>query len=201
MARTDPRVDAYIADAAEFARPVLNHVRALVHRACPEVEETIKWRFPHFVLPGPGKGSGTLCGMAAFTAHCAVTFWNPESVVGEAAVGGAMGEFGPITSVEDLPSDELLEGYVRRAAELRRAGVKRRMGGQAGPEPQVPEELRQVLDGNPKARKTFDDFSPSHRREYIEWVAEAKRPSTRRRRAAQAGEWIAQGKGRNWKYR
>lgn len=201
MATTDPRVDAYIADAADFARPILERIRAVVHGACPEVEETIKWKFPHFVLPGVGKGSGTLCGMAAFTEHCAITFWNPGEVVGESAVDGAMGEFGRITAPEELPEDDVLAGYVRRAVELRRAGVTMARSGSARTELEPPEELLQALASNSKARKTFDAFSPSHRREYVEWVAGAKRPATRKRRAAQAAEWMAQGKERNWKYR
>lgn len=201
MPVTDPRVDAYIADAADFARPILEHIRTRVHRACPEVEETMRWNFPHFVLPDTPKGSGTLCGMASFTAHCALSFWNPEAVVGEAAVEGAMGEFGRITELGDLPPDEILEGYVRKAADLRRAGVTWTPSATPRPEPDVPAELDEVLRANPKAASTFEGFSPSRRREYIEWVAEARRASTRRRRAAQAGEWMAQGKERNWRYR
>lgn len=200
---TDPRVDRYIADAAPFAQPILRHLRALIHEACPEVRETIKWNFPHFDLPRRKgrQGHGTLCSMAAFTGHCTLGFWNAPEVVGDAVVDGAMGEFGRIASLEDLPDDDILRGYVRRAAELREQGVTMTPPRKDRPPPETPEDLLEALAANPKAQKAFEDFPPSHRREYVEWVEEAKRESTRLRRIRQTVEWVAQGKDRNWKYR
>jgi hypothetical protein len=195
MAHRSPRVDAYIEKAAPFARPILTHIRAVVHRACPEVEETIKWGMPHFEV------GGILCGMAAFKAHCSLTFWNAEEVVGGSAVGGAMGEFGRITALGELPADEVLAGYVRKARDLRVAGVTRRPPPAPRRESQeIPEILAAALRQNPAAQAAWDDFGPSKKRDYAEWIAEAKREATRERRLAQAVEWISQGKPRNWKY-
>jgi hypothetical protein len=195
MTRRSPRVDAYIEKAAHFARPILTHIRAVVHEACPEVEETIKWGMPHFEV------GGILCGMAAFKAHCTLTFWNAEAVVGGSAVGGAMGEFGRITALAELPADEVLAGYVRKARDLRVAGVTRRPppGPRHGPV-DIPEALAAALRQTPAAQAAWEDFSSSKKRDYAEWIAEAKGEATRERRLAQAVEWISQGKPRNWKY-
>lgn len=195
MPSRDPRVDAYISKAAPFAQPILGHVRTVVHAACPEVEETIKWSFPHFDY------KGILCSMAAFKGHCTIAFWNPIQVVGDAAKDGAMGEFGRITSMEELPPDEVLAGYVRKAVALKDAGVKvSRARRDTKREAEVPGDLARALAGAPEAAATFEGFSPSHRREYVEWITEAKRDATRQRRIARAIEWLAEGKPRNWKY-
>jgi len=196
MPATDPRVDAYIDHAADFAKPILKHIRATVHAACPGVEETMKWRFPHFMY------KGMLCGMAAFKRHCTLGFWKGSLVVGRASRDGGMGQFGAVRSLADLPAPRELARLVRKAAALNDAGVKppaRRRTGPA-PEPKVPHELAAALARNRKARDVFEGFSPSHRREYVEWIVEAKSEDTRKKRLATTLDWLAQGKPRNWKY-
>lgn len=199
MPTTDPRVDAYIANAAEFARPILTYLREIVHDACPDVEETIKWRFPVFTY------HGMLCNMAAHSQHCSFGFWQAELVLGESATGerDGMGNFGRITRIEDLPSRATLKRYVQKAARLNAQGIRKH--GSSKPRAQrteivVPDDLAAALAKNEAARMTFERFSPSHRREYVEWVTEAKRPETRARRVATTVEWLAEGKTRNWKY-
>ena len=197
MGTRDPRVDAYIARSAEFARPILSHLREIVHSACPEVEETLKWSAPHFMY------RGMLAGMSAFKAHCAFGFWKGSLVTG--GDGGveaqAMGQFGRITSLDDLPPRRVIIGYVKQAMKLNEEGVKTpKRRKTPKPEPLMPAELAAALAKNAKARATFDAFSPSHQREYVEWIAEAKGEETRQRRLANALEWMAEGKARNWKY-
>lgn len=197
MGTRDPRVDAYIARSAEFARPILTHLRDIVHSACPEVEETLKWNAPHFMY------HGMLAGMSAFKAHCAFGFWRGSLVTG--GDGGietqAMGQFGRITSLRDLPPKREIVGYVKKAMQLNEAGVKARPRKHPPrPELPVPVELTAALRKHPKARATFEAFSPSHQREYVEWIAEAKTDETRKRRLASALEWMSEGKSRNWKY-
>ncbi len=193
MGKKDPRVDAYIAKSADFARPILTHIREVVHKGCPEVEETIKWGMPHFDY------KGMLCGMAAFTEHCSLGFWKHRLVV--PAKEGGMGHFGRITSLKDLPPDRVLVSYVREAARLNEAGVK---APRKAREPKralaTPSDLAAALKKNAKARATFEGFSPSHKREYIEWITDAKTEETRKKRLDTAVEWMAEGKPRNWKY-
>ena len=192
MAKKDPRIDAYIAKSAKFARPILKHLRALVHAGCPDVVETVKWSMPHFDY------KGVLCGMAAFKEHCAFGFWNRALKI--PGKGGAMGQFGCIKSLSDLPGDKVIVGYVREAARLNETGekvgpIRRKLK----PLP-VPPELSAALKENPAALARFESFSPSHRREYNEWIGEAKTDQTRRNRTETAIAWIAEGKSRNWKY-
>jgi uncharacterized protein YdeI (YjbR/CyaY-like superfamily) len=196
MGRKDPRDDAYIDRAAAFARPILSHLRAVVHGACPEVEETLKWGFPHFGY------EGMLCSFAAFQEHCAFGFWKGKLVLGDGASGEAMGQFGRITAVSDLPSKAVLAKLVRKAAALNEQGVAgpRSRKRALRPPPRVPPDLAAALKGNRKATATFEGLSPSNRRDYVEWIAEAKGEETRRRRLATAIEWMAEGKSRNWKY-
>ena len=196
MPARDPRVDAYIDKAASFAKPVLTHLRDVVHDACPQVEETMRWSFPHFDY------KGMMCSMAAFKAHCTFGFWNPELVLGDdASAEQAMGEFGRTRAVADLPSQEVLGGYVRKAMALKDAGVKTAREKLASKPPlTVPDDLARALDGAPAARETFQRFSPGRRRDYIEWITEAKREETRARRLDQAVKWMSEGKSRNWKY-
>jgi uncharacterized protein YdeI (YjbR/CyaY-like superfamily) len=198
MAARDPRIDAYIAKSAEFARPILEHLREVVHAACPDVEETMKWSRPHFEY------KGLLCGMSAFKEHCAFGFWKGSLILGEGGEAeGAMGQFGRITRLSDLPSKKVLSGYIKKAMELNEAGVKPPTPSKPKapkPEPAVPDDLAAALALHDAARATFDRFSPSHRREYIEWITEAKTPATRSRRLETAVEWLAEGKSRNWKY-
>jgi uncharacterized protein YdeI (YjbR/CyaY-like superfamily) len=196
MGRRDPRVDEYIERAADFAQPVLRHLREVVHSACPEVEETIKWSFPNFEY------RGIFCSMAAFKSHCSFGFWDGAGVMGDDARSGAQGQFGPIKSVKDLPSKTALKGYVKKAMALKDAGVRpqRPKSAASRPEADAPEDLLVALKENRRAAATFKAFSPSHRREYVEWITEARRPETRARRIAQSVEWMAVGKARNWKY-
>jgi uncharacterized protein YdeI (YjbR/CyaY-like superfamily) len=195
----DPRIDAYIKRAAPFARPILTHLREVVHAACPEVEETIKWGMPMFTH------HGILCFMAAFKQHAGFGFWKGSKVVDdrEEQAGTAMGQFGRLTEVEQLPSRRSLEAYVRKAMRLNEAGdtgtPKPRKQPKAAP--RTPAALSAALARNAKARTTWQGFSPGHRRAYVEWIAEAKRLETRARRIATSIEWLAAGKPHNWKYR
>lgn len=195
MAR-DPRVDAYIARQAEFARPILDHLRAAVHAACPQCEETLKWSAPTFMYKG-----GMLASMAAFKAHATFGFWRGSLVVGEdAAQKSAMGQFGRLTSVADLPPAAALAALIDKAMALADAGVKPPRAKHAKPAFAVPPDLRAAIDADPAATATFDGFPPSCRRDYVEWVTEAKRDETRAKRIAQAASWLAEGKKRHWKY-
>lgn len=192
----DPRIDAYIARQADFARPILEHLRRVVHEAAPEVEEAIKWSMPHFTYKGR-----LFAGMAAFKAHATFGLWQASAVLGETgSEREAMGQFGRIASLDDLPPEEELKAIVRRAAEHAQEPPKPRPKKAPKPAIETPAELATALDANPAARATFDAFPPSCRRDYVEWVVEAKRPETRDKRIAQAVEWMAEGKRRNWKY-
>jgi uncharacterized protein YdeI (YjbR/CyaY-like superfamily) len=196
MPTIDPRVDAYIAAARPFAQPILAHLRAIVHEAIPEVEETIKWGMPHFVR------DGIVCSCAAFTAHCAFTLWQATAVLGPEARGGAMGQYGRISRIADLPARRTLVSHVRKAAALRAAGTTSPQSRPVRRTPpiEVPADLVKALAADPVAQRTFDGFAPSHRREYVEWITEAKREATRARRIATTIAWLREGKGRNWKY-
>jgi uncharacterized protein YdeI (YjbR/CyaY-like superfamily) len=196
MGTKDPRIDAYIAKSAAFAKPILVRLRGIVHEACPEVTETLKWSMPSFEY------EGLLCGIAAFKQHCTFGFWKHALVVGDdAKAEEAMGSFGRITSLEDLPSKAVLARYVKKAMRLNEQGIKtpREKARPKKPIPMHP-DLRRALAANRKASAAFEAFSPSHKREYLEWITEAKREETRNRRVEQAVEWLAEGKPRNWKY-
>ena len=198
----DPRIDAYIEEAAPFARPILKHLRALVHRGCPDATETIKWSMPHFEHAGK-----ILCGMAAFKAHCTFHFWHQgmDAVVAGSSKAGeqAMGNFGRITRLEELPDAHTLLGFVRQAAKLNESGTPGRPRATPKVESKelaVPDDLASALKKNKAAGKVFADFSPSHRKEYITWITEAKREETRQKRLATTLKWLAEGKPRHWKY-
>lgn len=199
MHTKDPRIDAYIAKSADFAKPILTHLRKLVHTACPQVGEKIKWSFPHFDY------KGMMCSMAAFKEHCSFGFWKGELILGKApggADGEGMGHFGRLASLSDLPSDKALLGYIRKAVELNDAGVKK----PTPPRPKTRKELvlpdyfTAALKKNKKALATFKGFTYSHRKEYVEWITEAKQEGTRARRMQTTLEWLAEGKSRNWEY-
>jgi uncharacterized protein YdeI (YjbR/CyaY-like superfamily) len=199
MGTRDPRVDAYIARSADFARPILTHLRAVVHAACPDVTEEMKWSVPHFGY------KGMMCAMAAFKKHAIFGFWKGSLIPGlqpnSNNGGDAMGNMGRITSIKDLPPKKVLIGYVKQAMRLNEEGISVAKPKKAPkPEPQVPPDLTSALAKNAKAKKAFAAFPPSHRREYVEWVTEAKREETRAKRIAQTVEWVAEGKSRNWKY-
>ena len=197
MGERDPRIDAYIARSADFARPILEHLRDTVHQACPQVEETMKWSMPHFMY------EGMLCGMASFKAHCTFGFWKGALVLGDSdgAEKDAMGQFGRIERISDLPPKRTLVALIRRAMQLNEQGVKSpARARKPKPPAEVPDDLSAALARNRKARATFEGFSASQRREYVEWIAGAKREETRARRLATTLEWLAEGKPMNWKY-
>lgn len=196
MGKIDPRVDAYIARAAPFAQSILSWLRETVHKACPEVEETIKWGMPYFTY------RGMLAGMAAFKAHCAFGFWRWQDLNGTAASSDAMGQFGRITTVSDLPSRAALMRLIKQAMVLNDSGDRKAVRKPAAPRPapQSPPDLEAALRKNAQARAAYQRLSPSHRREYVEWLEEAKRDETRKRRLATTIEWLSEGKSRNWKY-
>ena len=195
MGTRDPRVDAYIRKAPDYARPILEHLRDVVHAACPPVEEDIKWGSPHFLH------HGMLASMAAFKAHACFGFWRGRELFPDGGKGGAMGDFGKLTSVRDLPPKKTLVSLVKQAMALNESGAARpRRVTKAKPPPVPSPEFAAAIAKNRKAAKAFAAFPPSHQREYIEWINEARRDETRARRIAQAVEWIAEGKSRNWKY-
>ena len=198
MGTRDDRVDAYIAKSAAFARPILEHLRGLVHRACPEAVETMKWSFPHFDY------KGMLCSMAAFKNHASFGFWKQALVIegGEEPRDG-MGSFGKLERIEDLPDDDLLIGYIHKAMQLNDDGVKSPARPKSEETPRelvVPDDLTALLADDPSALATFDKLSPIHMREYVDWIVEAKTQATRSKRLAKAVAWMAEGKPRNWKY-
>jgi uncharacterized protein YdeI (YjbR/CyaY-like superfamily) len=198
MGKRDPRIDAYIDNAAEFAQPILGRLREIVHEACPEVEETLKWSAPSFLHAG-----GILCGMAAFKQHASFGFWKHALVVGEGVPRDGMGSLGKLTSLKDLPPKKELVALIRKAMQLNEEGVKTpgvRKSSTPKPAPVAPEDFVAALKKNRQARATFEGFPPSQQREYVDWITEAKRDETRQKRLTQAIEWLSEGKPRNWKY-
>jgi hypothetical protein len=199
MGAKDPRVDAYIARSPDFARPILVHIRALVHAACPAVIETIKWGIPYF------EHRGVLCSMASFRAHCAFGFWHPDmrAATEGAKAAQAMGQFGRIAKISDLPRDAAFKALVRKAMQLNESGVKPQRVAKADERTPVvvPEDLAAALAQHGEARATFEGFSDTHKREYVDWISECKRDETRRKRLATAIEWMAEGKKKEWRYR
>lgn len=202
MGKPDPRVDAYIAKSADFAKPILKHLRQVVHEACPAVVEEMKWSFPHFSY------KGMFCGIAAFKQHCTFGFWKHsllvERVKGLPRLGAdAMGQFGRITSLRDLPSKAILLRLVKEAAILNDEGIKppkRKVTPKADRVLTVPDYFLKAVRKNRKALKTFEGGSYSFKKEYVAWVVDAKTDETRARRLETAVEWMAEGKSRNWKY-
>lgn len=197
MAKTDPRVDAYIRKAPPFARPLLAHIRKVVHAAVPEVEETMKWSTPHFGY------KGMFCGVAAFKEHVAFGFWK-SALLREHLPGSGMsaaGQFGKIATLKDLPSDRELTRVIRIAKKLNDDGVKA-PALRKNPRPVLtaPDDLTAALARNKKAKATFEAFPPGQKREYVAWVVEARQAATREKRVKTAVEWMAEGKIRNWKY-
>ncbi len=200
MGQRDPRVDAYIAKSAAFAQPILTHLRELVHAGCAEVEEAIKWSMPSFLYRGK-----ILCGMAAFKQHCAFGFWKGRELgYAESREGEAMGQLGRITTLKDLPKKKELLALIKRAiqdSDIRATAPKVATPKKAAkPAPKTPDDLAAALRKNKKALAVYETFSPSAKREYVDWLTEAKREETRAKRLAQAVEWIAEGKQRNWRY-
>ncbi len=201
MASKDPRVDAYIAKSADFAKPILNHIRQLIHQACPEVEETLKWSMPFFMY------KGMFCHMAAFKTHCSLGFWKSKFVMGKDCSPNdedkdGMGQFGRIGSLADLPSDKKMLAYIKEAKRLNDEGIQK----PSKPKPKgprelsIPAELAAALKKNKKASATFEGFSYSHKKEYVDWITEAKREETKSQRLATTVAWLTEGKPRHWKY-
>ena len=197
--KTDPRVDDYIAEAAPFAQPILKHLRKLIHQGNPEVEETIKWSFPFFTYHGK-----LFCSLAAFKAHAAFGLHHVgmQKLLAREVdkTDEAMGLLGRLTSLKDLPSDKVLLGYIRTARKLHDTGAPSRPKPKARPVLPVPADLAAALKRSKQAAANWAGFSPSARRDYIEWITEAKRDETRATRLATTIEWLAAGKSRNWKY-
>lgn len=198
MGTKDPRLDAYIAKSADFAKPILTHLRAVVHSACPDVDETMKWSSPHFDYRGE-----MMCGMAAFKEHCRFGFWKGALIPGVPSMSDLVeGPMGWITSVKDLPSKTVLSGYIKQAMKLNDTGVKvARMKGPSRKPLPTPPDLSRALKANKAAKTAFEAFSPSAKREYVEWITGAKTAETRARRLETAIGWIAEGKTRHWKYK
>lgn len=200
MPGKDPRIDAYIKKSAAFAVPVLEHLRQLVHTVCADAEETMKWSFPHFVYKGE-----ILCSMASFKQHCAFGFWkapimkDADILLGNREHG--MGSIGKITSLKELPPDKQLTAWIKEAMKLNEAGIKvEKQKPPAKAPAAIPGFFKKALAANKAAEKHFKAFSPSQQREYIDWLTDAKTAATQEKRLAQALEWIAEGKIRNWKY-
>jgi len=193
MTAADPRIDAFIAKAQPFAQPILSHLRAVIHRACPGVTEAIKWGRPAFENDGR-----ILAVLGAFKAHASLVLWKMGEPTGREEEG--MGQFGRLTSLDDLPDDAELIRIIQATARARAEPAPPRPKKAPRPQLPVPDELAAALDQAPAAKATFDGFPPSHRRDYCEWIGEAKRPETRAARVAQAIEWLAEGKPRHWKY-
>lgn len=203
MNNLNPAVDAYIEKALPFARPILTKIRKAIHKACPEIKESIKWGMPSFDFHGP------IAGMASFKAHCAFFFWkaplldDPEGYLQKRAAegGSAMGNFGKITSLSELPPEKVIIGFVKQSMQLNEKGIKvPRKKAALVKEPEVPVDLSALLKKNKVARQTFDAFPPSHRKEYIEWINEAKTEATRMKRTLATFELLKAGKSLNWKY-
>jgi uncharacterized protein YdeI (YjbR/CyaY-like superfamily) len=195
MGKRDPRVDTYIAKAADFAKPILTELREIVHAACPQCEETMKWSSPTFCY------KGMLCGMSAFKQHATFGFWKGPLVVEVPSGDNPYRVFGRLTKLSDLPSKKTLTGYIKKAMALNDGGVTIAKAPKAPARPiSVPEDLAAALAKNRKAKTAFDGFSPSHKREYLEWITEARRPETRTRRLHTAIAQMAEGKPHNWKY-
>lgn len=202
MKNQDDRIDHYISKSASFAQPILMHLRALIHKSCPDVVETIKWGFPHFECCGE-----IVCSMASFKKHCSFGFWKASSMsdphqlmqrIGKTA----MGNLGQLNDISELPPDSILEEYINEAVRLNREGIKRL----ARPKPaekketHTPDYILKALAANADALKTFENFSPSNKKEYVEWITGAKKEDTRNKRLETAIKWMAEGKIRHWKY-
>lgn len=188
----DPRIDAYIAKSADFARPILEHVRELVHKTVPGAGEAIKWGMPHFT-----HNDKSIAGMAAFKAHCAVM------VHGDGRQSEGMGSYGKITSLDELPDDAVMSAkFIEACERIDTKGTAAKRSPRLAPKPElvVPQDFAAALRDNPKAQATFEGFSSSQRREYVDWVSDAKQDATRAKRLATSIEWLAEGKRRNWKY-
>jgi len=201
MEQYDPRVDAYIDKAAPFAKPILEHLRKLVHQTSPLITEAIKWGFPFFDYKGP------VCQMVSFKEHCGFGFWkasmlhDPNKLLntGEPAAGS----FGRITKLADLPSDDILKEFILQAIHINEQGIKPAVKKAPAEKKELimPDDFSVILNGNAQAKAVFENFSYSHKKEYLEWITEAKTEATREKRMQSAIEMMAEGKSKNWKYK
>jgi uncharacterized protein YdeI (YjbR/CyaY-like superfamily) len=195
---TDPKVDKYIENAEEFAKPILKHLRKLVHQACPEVEEVIKWGMPAFYYKGP------LCSMASFKHHAVFGFWKESLIPGMKGYikeKEAMGSWGRITDLKGLPPDKDVIKFIHLAMELNEKGIKaKKEQRKTARNLEIPDYFKKALNKNKKAKETFDNFSYTNKNEYVSWVVEAKTEETRDKRLEQAVKWLSEGKIRHWKY-
>ncbi|MEO8110460.1 MAG: YdeI/OmpD-associated family protein [Ginsengibacter sp.] len=199
MGTQDTRIDAYISKSADFAKPILHHLRKLVHKACPDAVETIKWSMPFFEY------KGTLCNMASFKQHCAFGFWKSALMKDSKEMTGknevAMGHLGKITSLTDLPPDNKIIALIKEACKLNEDQVKMpAKKKEEKKEIEIPEAFQKALNKNKKALAAFSAFSPSHKYEYLEWITEAKTDETKNKRISTTMEWLTEGKSRHWKY-
>lgn len=203
MPAVDTCIDDYINKSADFAKPILTHLRKVIRETCPEVKEVIKWSFPNFDYKG-----SILCSMAAFKQHCTFGFWlaslmkDPYHILAAVGEKSSMGHFGPIRSLADLPSDKILSEYIKEAMLLNEPGAKisRKEKPVRTKEIEIPADFIVELEKNDAALRNFGKFSPSNKKEYVEWFAEAKTEATRNKRITTAIEWLQEGISRNWKY-
>ncbi len=204
MPKKEKRIDTYIAKSAEFAKPILNHFRSLVHKTCPELEEKVKWGFPHFDYKG-----GPMCSMAAFKKHCAIGFWkaelmkNGKTLVKNAQSEAAMGHFGKVSSLKDLPSDKTIVSYIKEAMRLNEEGIKlspKKTSAKEKQELKLPNDFLELLSKTKGALKQFEAFTPGRKKDYLSWIRGAKTEITRNKRMNTAIDWISEGKDLNWRY-
>ena len=201
MAQYDPRIDAYIEKSAPFAKPILEHIRQVVHQASPLITESVKWGMPFFEYKGP------VCMMASFKQHLGFGFWkasrlkDPQGLLRGSDEEAAAGSFGRIVSMSDLPGDDALIGFVHQMIAINESGVKEeKKPAKFKAEIAMPDDFKNLLSADAKVLGNFENFSPSKQREYLEWIIEAKSDATRQKRMETAIEWIGEGKSRNWKY-
>ncbi len=199
--KKDRRIDDYISKSEEFAKPILRYIRDIVHKACPEVTETMKWGMPHFDY------KGMMCGIASFKQHCTFGFWKASLMKDKYKVfvkgeNSGMGNFGKVKDIQDLPSAKIIIEYIKEAMKLNddNVAVPKELKENVRKELVIPEYFLKVLKKNEVALKTFKDFSYPHKKEYLEWITEAKKEETREKRIYAAIKWLSEGKGRNWKY-
>ncbi|MCS4304390.1 YdeI family protein [Chryseobacterium sp. BIGb0232] len=200
MEKYSPKIDSYIEQSQDFAKPILNYIRETVHECCPDAEETMKWSFPHFIYKGKN-----LCAKASFKQHCTFGFWLEKEMktmqeITQNIEKNAMFSLGKITRTEDLPSKSQLKKAIKEAMELTDMGVTLKKAAPSKTEIEIPDYFQSALKAQPKAWDVFEKASPSFRKEYITWIVDAKTEATRNKRMEQALEWIGEGKGRNWKY-
>ncbi|MCT2563273.1 YdeI/OmpD-associated family protein [Chryseobacterium herbae] len=200
MEKHSPKIDAYIEKSKDFAKPVLEYIRETVHEFCPDAEETMKWSFPHFLYQGKN-----LCAMASFKQHCTFGFWLEKEMktmkeITRDIEKNSMFSLGKITKIEDLPSKPQLKKAIREAMELTDLGVTLKKAPPSKTETEIPDYFQDALNDNKKAAEVFEKGSPSFRKEYINWITEAKTEATRNKRMEQSLEWITEGKARHWKY-